>query len=53
MREDGRTEVTKLIFAFRNSKNAPEKKNNLGRIFKLCLHFRIYFDGDILERVAV
>jgi hypothetical protein len=55
MREDGRTDMTKLIFAFRNFMNACEKKKkkNLVRIFKLCLNFHISFDGGILERVAV
>jgi hypothetical protein len=53
MREEGKTDMTKLIFAFRNFINAPEKKKNLDRIFKFCLHFRIYFDGGIVGRVAV
>jgi hypothetical protein len=51
MQVDGQTDITKLIFTFRNFMNASEKI--LGRIFKLCLHFRTYFDGGILERVAV
>ena len=42
---DGQTDMTNL----RVSQTRQKKGKNLGRIFKLCLHFHICLDGDILE----
>ena len=39
MRADGRTNMTKLIVAFRNFANAPNKRNH--KYFKICIdHIR-------------